>query len=88
MSWYLSKSLWNSDGCIDLDANSETSPALLKVLEFFAESGGVSAELHEVHHQSALPPLPLHRGVCSPGHAALWGTVSKPSRTLLYILCE
>lgn len=48
----------------------------LQVLELFAESGGFTVKLHEVHHKLALPPLPLHRGVCSARHAALRGPVS------------
>lgn len=50
----------------------------LKVLELFEEPGGLFTQLHEVHYQPALPPLPLHRGVRPTGHAALWGTVSPP----------
>ena len=48
-----------------------------QVLELPAEPGGVPAQLHEVHHQPALPTLPLHRGLRSAGHAALRGTVSE-----------
>ena len=47
-----------------------------QVLELPEEPGGVAAQLHEVHYQPALPPLPLHRGLCPAGHAALWRTVS------------
>lgn len=49
---------------------------LPQVLGSSSKPGGVSAELHEVHHQSALPPLPLHRGVCLAGDAAVRRTVS------------
>ena len=48
----------------------------LKVLGISEEPGGVSDELHEVHHLSHLPPLPLHCGVCTAGHAALWWQVT------------
>lgn len=49
---------------------------LLQVLELFEKSGGVSAQLHEVYHQSPVPPVSLHCGVCSAGDAALRWTVS------------
>lgn len=49
---------------------------LCQVLELIEESGSVSAQLNEVHHQSPVPAVPIYRGVCSAGDAALWGTVS------------
>lgn len=52
----------------------------MQVLEFPEESGGLLAELHEVHHQFALPAVPVHRGVCFAGDAALWRTVSLINR--------
>lgn len=48
----------------------------VQVLELLEKPGGLSAQLHEVHHQPAVPPISLHRGLCSLGHAALWGPVS------------
>lgn len=48
----------------------------MQVLELLEEPGGVPAELHEVHHQPVVPPLPLHRGLCSAGDAAVRGPVS------------
>lgn len=48
----------------------------MQVLEFPKESGGLLAQLHEVHHQFAFPTVPVHRGVCFAGDAALWRTVS------------
>jgi len=48
----------------------------MQVLEFPEESGGLLAELHEVHHQFALPAVPVHCGICFAGDAALWRTVS------------
>lgn len=57
-----------------LARSDQASP---QVLELPAEPGGVPAQLHEVHHQPALPSLPLHRGLRSAGHAALWGAVSE-----------
>lgn len=46
-----------------------------QVLGLLEEPGSVSVELHEVHHQLALSPLPFHCGLCSAWHAALWRTV-------------
>ncbi|KAK2510956.1 hypothetical protein Q9966_016776 [Columba livia] len=46
-----------------------------QVLGFPAEPGGFPAQLHEVHHQPPLPPLPLHRRLRPFGDAAFWGTV-------------
>lgn len=57
----------------------------LKVLELFEEPGGLFTQLHEVHYQPALPPLPLHRGVRPTGHAALWGNVSQPPVPLIVL---
>lgn len=53
-----------------------------QILELAEEPRGLPPEFHEVHHQLALPPLPLHRGLCSAGHAALWRTVSNLSSAL------
>ncbi len=47
-----------------------------QVLGSSSKSGGLSAKLHEVHHQFALSPLPLHCGLCFVGDAAVWRTVS------------
>lgn len=47
-----------------------------QVLELAEEPRGLPPQFHEVHHQLAFPPLPLHCGVRSAGHAALWRTVS------------
>lgn len=51
--------------------------SLFQVLGVSKEPGGVSYELHEVHHQFALPPLSLHRGIRSAGNAAVRGTVRR-----------
>lgn len=56
--------------------NLPSPPPLPQVLGSSSKPGGFSAELHEVHHQFALPPLPLHCGVCLVGDAAVWRTVS------------
>lgn len=53
-----------------------------QVLGLAAEFGGVLDELHEVDHQFALPPLPLHRGLCSPRDAAVWRQVSTSELSL------
>ncbi|KAA0705626.1 Voltage-dependent P/Q-type calcium channel subunit alpha-1A [Triplophysa tibetana] len=45
-----------------------------QVLGVSEEPGGVFVKLHEVHHQFTLPPLSLHRSLCSIGHAAVWRT--------------
>lgn len=47
-----------------------------QILGSSSKPGGFSAKLHEVHRQFALPPLPLHRGLCLVGDAAVWRTVS------------
>lgn len=47
-----------------------------QVLGLPAESGGLLDEFHEVYHQFALPPLPLHRRLCSPRDAAVRRQVS------------
>lgn len=51
-------------------------PPARQVLELPAEPGGVSAQLHEVHRQPALPAVPLHCGLRAAGHAAVRGAVS------------
>lgn len=56
---------------------------LRQVLELVTESGGVSAQLNEVHHQSPVPAVSLHCSVCSAGDAALWRTVSTRLRVTL-----
>lgn len=48
-----------------------------QVLGLSQEPGCVPHELHEVHHQSAVPSFPLYCGVCSTGDAAFWRKVSK-----------
>lgn len=53
---------------------------LLQVLELSEKSGGLSAQLDEVYHQSSVPSVSLHCGVCSAGDAALRRTVSIKSR--------
>lgn len=53
------------------------SPASCQILELVEEPRRFPPELHEVHHQFALPPVPLHRGLCLTGHAALRRTVSE-----------
>lgn len=55
---------------------SFTPPLCLQILELFEESCGFSVELDEVHHQLALPPLPLHRGIRPVGYAAVRRPVS------------
>ena len=50
-----------------------------QILELIEEPCGLSSQFHEVHHQLALPPLPIHRGLRSAGHAAFWRTVSNLS---------
>ena len=42
-----------------------------QILGLSPEPGGVADELHEVHHQPAVPALPLRGSVRSAGHAAL-----------------
>lgn len=51
-------------------------PLCLQILGSSSKPGGFPPELHEVYHQFALPPLPLHRGLCVAGDAAVWRTVS------------
>lgn len=46
-----------------------------QVLGIPPESGCLLDELHEIYHQLALPPLPLHRCLRSPRNAALWRQV-------------
>lgn len=46
-----------------------------QVLGIPQESGCLLDELHEVYHQLALPPLPLHCCLRSPRNAALWRQV-------------
>lgn len=53
-----------------------TRPPFPQVLGTTSKPGGFSAELHEVHRQLAVPPLPLHRCICLVGDAAVWRTVS------------
>lgn len=48
-----------------------------QILGVSQEPGRVPYELHEVHHQPAVSPLSVHRGVCSAGDAAFWRKVSK-----------
>lgn len=50
--------------------------SLCQILGLSQEPGCVPHELHEVHHQPAVPSLSLHRGVCSAGDAAVWREVS------------
>ena len=52
------------------------NPPTPQVLGSSSKPGGVSAELHEVHRQFAVPPLPLHCGLRLVGDAAVWRTVS------------
>jgi len=58
---------------------------LRQVLELVTESGGVSAQLNEVHHQSPVPAVSLHCSVCSAGDAALWRTVSTRLRINMFV---
>lgn len=55
-----------------------TFSASFQVLGVSEEPGRVFDELHEVHHQFALSPLPFHRGFCFVGNAAVRGEVSPP----------
>lgn len=56
--------------------NNLPPPLPPKVLGSSSKPCSFSAKLHEVHHQSALPPLSLHCGLCLVGDAAVWRTVS------------
>lgn len=51
----------------------------LKVLGVSEKPGGVFDELNEVHHLPHLPPLPLHRCLCTAWNAALRRQVSPSS---------
>lgn len=53
-----------------------------QILELFKEPCCFPPELNEVHHQLALPPVPLHCGLCLAGDAALWRTVSDLSNLI------
>lgn len=59
---------------VNLKVMSHIYPSL-QVLGISEEPGGVIDELHEVHHQPTVPALPLHCGLRSAGHAAVWGQV-------------
>lgn len=56
---------------------------LWQVLELVTQSGGVSAQLNEVHHQPPVPAVSLHCSVCSAGNAALRRTVRTRLRVTL-----
>ncbi len=46
-----------------------------QVLDILTELGGFPHELHEVHHQFALPPLPVYRSLRFAWNAAVWWKV-------------
>lgn len=66
----------NIQACLRCDCDPLSSALLVQVLGVSEEPGRISDELHEVHHQSAFPPLPFHRGFRFAWHAAVWWKVS------------
>lgn len=53
-----------------------TSGLCWQVLGISQEPGGLSSQLHEIHHQPAVPPFPVHRRLCTFGNAAFRWPVS------------
>lgn len=68
--------------CFHKDQQSVTS--LRQILGLSQEPGCVPHELHEIHHQPAVPSLSLHRGVCPAGDAALRRKVRKTYRLFFF----
>lgn len=65
---------------------SPTPGLCWQVLGVSQESGRLSPQLHEIHHQPVVPPFPVHRRLCTFRNAALWWPVSAEQLLRLLLL--